>query len=175
MNTAEEDSFGASGETHLLLSLCNRLIRGCNSLVFCCASLYIVSGVMKFLSPNDSVDTVKLLFNNILRLDITYSYVTLSVFGLVAWEIILGSLCLIGISRKIVRWALAGTNLLFIVVSHYLAHINRLDSCGCLGGYNKAFSAVHFPVLYVFSAAIMFVLFAERTMKREIFNRYDRA
>lgn len=151
-----------------LLPYIQALYRGCNFLAYCCASLYITSGVAKLISPSDSFETVKLLFKNILSLDISYSYVILCVFGLVAWEAILGILYIFGFGRRLVLWAFMCTNVLFIFISHYLNRINRLESCGCMGKANKVFAAMHFPCLYTFSVAIILLLINEDPQRGEL-------
>ncbi len=123
------------------------------------ACFYALSGVLKMIYPSQFLSTIKLLLTNLFSFEASIIILLLFLSITVLWEIFLGILLIFRIRIKKVLWAFLMTNILFTIVSYYLAYLNKLTTCGCLGPFSAQFYPYHLFMLHFFNAFLIISLF----------------
>ena len=136
-----------------------------NLLLIFFACFYIFSGVLKILNPTQVLSSVELLVKKLLSFDLSLGLLLLFMSIIIIWEILLGVLFILRIKVDKVLWAFLLTNLSFTVVSHYLAYLNKLETCGCFGSFSSQFHPYHFILLYSFNVALILAIFFSKQRK----------
>ena len=84
------------------------------SIIYCGAIIYILSGITKLMDPKLILNTTELLLRNILNIEWSFFPVTIIVFGTITWEILIGVLYVLNIHQRKVLWAFLLKNIFFI-------------------------------------------------------------
>jgi len=138
------------------------------SIIYCCAIIYIISGISKLEDPTLILNTTELLLRKVFNVEWSLLPITIIVFFIIAWEILCGVLYVLNIHQQKVLWAFLITNLSFFSVSLYLKNIEKLETCGCMGAMSEIFHRIHFPFLYLFSFSIIVLIGINRFQKKRI-------
>jgi hypothetical protein len=120
-----------------------------------CVSVYIIGAVAKLIDPNNIINTINLLFVNLLKLYPSYTIILIFLFVIILWEIIIAFLYYLNIWNNRVLLLLFITNVAFLYISYYLKSINQLATCGCFGSLSYKVNAIHLPYLYLFNFLII--------------------
>lgn len=120
------------------------------------AVLFTSSGLLKIANPLPVSNTIRTLIHRLLGDSPPAYVVNTLVTLLILWELGLGTLFAMRLTRTLALYALLGTDLLFIAVSHLLQRMQLLASCGCFGAASAGLHPLHFALLY--SGALCFTL-----------------
>lgn len=95
---------------------------------------FIFSGFVKLVDPLGSAYKFEEYFGaDVLNLEFLIPYALPFSILLILAEIMLGVLLLVGYLPKLTVWSLLGIMLVFLFLTWYSAHYNKVTDCGCFG------------------------------------------
>ena len=97
-------------------------------------ALFIFSGFVKLVDPIGSQYKFQEYFSeSVLDMEFLVPYALLFAIFLIIAEILLGVMILIGYKAKFTVWSLLIITLVFLFLTWYSAHYNKVTDCGCFG------------------------------------------
>jgi uncharacterized membrane protein YphA (DoxX/SURF4 family) len=97
-------------------------------------ALFIFSGFVKLVDPIGSQYKFEEYFSEgVLNMEFLIPYALIFSIVLIVAEILLGVMILIGYKPKFTVWSLFFLTLVFLFLTWYSAHYNKVTDCGCFG------------------------------------------
>ncbi|SDS29743.1 Uncharacterized membrane protein YphA, DoxX/SURF4 family [Polaribacter sp. KT25b] len=97
-------------------------------------ALFIFSGFVKLVDPIGSQYKFQEYFSeSVLNMEFLIPYALIFSIVLIVAEILLGVMILIGYKPKLTVWSLFFLTLIFLFLTWYSAHYNKVTDCGCFG------------------------------------------
>lgn len=97
-------------------------------------ALFIFSGFVKLVDPIGSQYKFQEYFSeSVLNMEFLIPYALVFSIILIVAEILLGVMILIGYKPKLTVWSLFFLTLIFLFLTWYSAHYNKVTDCGCFG------------------------------------------
>ncbi|PQB09053.1 DoxX family protein [Polaribacter filamentus] len=97
-------------------------------------ALFIFSGFVKLVDPIGSQYKFEEYFSEgVLNMEFLIPYALIFSIVLIVAEILLGVMILIGYKQKFTVWSLFFLTLVFLFLTWYSAHYNKVTDCGCFG------------------------------------------
>jgi uncharacterized membrane protein YphA (DoxX/SURF4 family) len=101
---------------------------------FIVGALFIFSGFVKLVDPIGSQYKFQEYFSEgVLNMEFLIPYALIFSIVLIVAEILLGVMILIGYKPKFTVWSLFFLTLVFLFLTWYSAHYNKVTDCGCFG------------------------------------------
>lgn len=127
-------------------------------LTCCIGFLYVITGILKIIEPEQIIKTFDLLINMLYGINFSLKINLALIYLLAFWEVLVGASVLFRVKYDITLEAAFITNIVFTIVSHYLYHLDKLSSCGCFGVFSASLYPIHFLILYLCNVILLLAI-----------------